>query len=287
MKDLTSIAITFVITAVLLLIYFFAGQSALNRNIQVKQDELAKLIEEERQIIWMGSQITEFEGRLPDLKRRINYYKLAIPTKIEDELFFSHLASELSKHDAELLDLQQTGNRLWLGQISNTDEEKYNAAGLDTKAIQQIRTTSFKIRVYGDYNAMLTVLENLKTQGRLYTIDQVISPAGGGAGTVLVGNFDETAQMEVTGSLFFGIPETYRDAEGLDAKYMEVVVIRNARDISTDVKHSGGRVLNGYNENGPSAGSTQEQSSAEEDTEVNGAVQSVLPAGNTQLEGRG
>ena len=289
MKDATSIAVVFVICTIFALLYFFVGQSALNRNNAIKTAELDELIKEEQTVNWMGSQINEFENRLPDLKRRINYYKLAIPSQLEDERFFSHLAGELARHDAELLELQQAGNKTWLGQLSKTDEEKYTAAGLDINAIKQIRTTSFKIRVYGDFNDMLTVLENLKTLGRLYTIDQVISPAGGGGGTVLVDNSGEAAQMEVSGSLFYGIPENYRDAEGLDAKYMEVAVIRNAQELSTETKHTGDRILHGYDNPDESATAGKDnQSSDEAESDDTEAVQSVLlPFGNFRLKDRG
>jgi hypothetical protein len=286
MKDATSIVITFVICTIVLLVYFLVGQSSLNRNNAAKAEELALLVKEEKEINWMGSQISTFEDRLPDLKRRINYYKLAVPTQIEDDRFFIHLASELRKHDAELLELQQSGNRIWLGQLSKTDEEKYVAAGLDVNAIKQIRTSTFKIRLFGDFNELLTVFENLKSLGRLYTIDQVISPAGGGSGTVLVDNSGTSAQMEITGSLFYGIPENYRDAEGLDAKYMEVAVIRNARDIGSMVMDSGGRVLKGYDvTETPSTGAGQDPA----DTEGEAAVQSVLPLDSrkVKLKGRG
>lgn len=287
MKDTTSIVITFVISAIVLLLYFLVGQASLNRNNEAKAAELALLVKEEKEINWMGSQISAFEDRLPDLKRRINYYKLAVPSQIEDERFFTHLASELAKHDAQLLELQQSGNRIWLGQLSKTDEEKYVAAGLDVNAIQQIRTSTFKIRLFGDFNEVLTVFENLKSLGRLYTIDQVISPAGGGGGTVMVDNSGRAAQMEITGSLFYGIPENYRDAEGLDAKYLEVAVIRNARDIGAGVMDAGEWVLQGFDETAKPSADAELKPAEVVGEDGESAVQSLLPVGKVKVKGRG
>ncbi|MEZ5339396.1 MAG: hypothetical protein R3F46_14185 [bacterium] len=288
MKDATSIAIVFVICAVMLLLYFFVGQSALNRNNAVKAAELARLQEEERNINWMGSQITEYENQLPELKKRINYYKQAIPSQIEDEIFFAHMAQELRRNDVQLLELQQSGNRTWLGQLSKTDEEQYQQKELDVQAVRQIRTSTFKIRAFGEFEDVLTVFENLKSLGRLYTIDQIISPAGGGTGTVLVDNSGTAAQMEITGSLFYGIPENYRDAEGLDKKYMEVAVVRNAKDISDDVKKGGRQVLHPEEaKRDADAGSTENGDESMEDATAGTSIQSRVPAGTTSRRGRG
>ncbi|MCB1221566.1 hypothetical protein KDL30_12965 [bacterium] len=287
MKDATSIAIVFVICAVLLLLYFFVGQAALNRNNAAMAAELARLVEEEDTINWMGSQITEFEGRLPDLKKRINYYKESIPTEIEDQYFFAHLASELKRHNVELLELQQTGNRVWLGQLSKTDEERYLEEGLDINAIKQIRTSTFKIRAFGEFDDVLTVFENLKTMGRLYTVDQIISPAGGGGGTVLVNNSGTAAQMEITGSLYYGIPANYRDAEGLDKKYMEVAVIRNAQEISNMVKGGGREILHPGQAGGDSKAGEAGGQDGEQAVEVDNSIQSGVPAGASAFGGRG
>ncbi|MCB1215753.1 hypothetical protein KDL44_00045 [bacterium] len=286
MRDATSIAIVFVICLVLLLLYFFVGQSALNRQNAVKAAELAKLVEEERTINWMGSQIVEFESRLPELKKRINYYKQSIPTEISDEQFFGYLSNELTRHNVELLELQQSGNRAWLGQLSKTDEERYQKEELDVNAIKQIRTSTFKIRVFGDFEDVLTVFENLKTSGRLYTIDQVISPAGGGTGTVLVNNNASAAQMEITGSLYYGIPESYRDAEGLDKKYMEVAVVRNAQKISIMVKGTGREVLHPEEEQ-PLTDTSNEDSAMESTEETDSSIQSRVPARAAASGGRG
>ncbi|MCB1188700.1 hypothetical protein KDL29_16185 [bacterium] len=287
MKDATSIAIVFVICAVLLLLYFFVGQAALNRNNAVMAAELARLVEEERSINWMGSQITEYEGRLPDLKKRINYYKQSIPTQISDEQFFGHIARELSVHDVELLEIVQSGNRVWLGQLSKSDEERYEEQGLDINAIQQIRTSTFKIRVIGGFDNVLTVFENLKSSGRLYTIDQIISPAGGGRGTVLVNDNRTQAQMEITGSLYYGIPESYRDAEGLDKRYMEVAVIRNAQEISNMVKGGGREILHPGETMEDSAAGGDGEAGQEEAVEVDNSIQSGIPAGVAAFGGRG
>lgn len=278
MKDSTSIAVVFIVCLILLLLYFFVFQSAFNRTNDLKAQQLAELIEEQRNIVWMGSQISEFQSKLPEMKRKINYYKLAIPTEIEDERFFDHLASELQRNDVELLEIQQTGNRPWLGTLSTTDEENYGKLGLDVNAIKRIRSSNFKIRVLGEFKDVLTVCENLKSLGRLYTIDQVVSPAGAGGGTVLVDNSGNLSQMEITGSLYYGIPANYRDAAGLDRKYMEVAVIRNSQEISNSVKDIGRGLVTGE-EKAPEAGAVQEDGGEAEQDEVpaDGAIQSLAP----------
>ena len=108
MKDATSIAIVFVVCIVFLALYFFVAQRQMNIANTVLSARLDDLKQEELDINKMGIMITQFQDRLPELKRRINYYKLAIPTNIEDELFFAHLASELRRNGVELLEVQQS-----------------------------------------------------------------------------------------------------------------------------------------------------------------------------------
>ena len=241
----------------------------------------------DREAVFIERILAPLVGRLPDLKKRINYYKESIPTEIEDQYFFAHLASELKRHNVELLELQQTGNRVWLGQLSKTDEERYLEEGLDINAIKQIRTSTFKIRAFGEFDDVLTVFENLKTMGRLYTVDQIISPAGGGGGTVLVNNSGTAAQMEITGSLYYGIPANYRDAEGLDKKYMEVAVIRNAQEISNMVKGGGREILHPGQAGGDSKAGEAGGQDGEQAVEVDNSIQSGVPAGASAFGGRG
>src|SRR5207237_10655144 len=93
----------------------------------------------------------------------------------------------------------------FVGEAKEDELKKYTDIGVDVEALKQVKVAFYQLKLLGNYGKTLSALENLKGHGRMYSIDEVVSPAGGGGGTVTQTLDVTRTPIQVTGKIYYGI----------------------------------------------------------------------------------
>jgi hypothetical protein len=89
----------------------------------------------------------------------------------------------------------------------------------------------------------LTAFENLKRYQRLYTIDEVSGPAGGGAGAVNQEVDPDLQAIQVTGRIYYGLDHTYLTDKDLIKVFESSVIKPGARRMQAEIEARGQEFL--------------------------------------------
>jgi hypothetical protein len=150
-------------------------------------------------------------------------------------VFFGTLTEQLKKHNVELLGAQLTRGGSWLGEISEDQAAELEGIGVDVEAARQVKVAFYNIRLIGAWSDVLNSFEGLKESGRMYTIDEATSPAGGGGGAVtLVADASEAA-VAVTGKIFYGLPDDQLSREKLREAIETILIAPRSHDVKLGV----------------------------------------------------
>jgi hypothetical protein len=244
MRASTSIIVVVVVCLAALALYWFIGRNQLQKQVAQAQGEVKLLKDDLAEIERMEQEIPQLLAKLPVWQRQYELFRSAIPVAVDDHRFLSAIVDQLEKTGVQFNSSELAMGGLWLDGVSESQFEQLKAAGLDVDTAKQIKVAFYSLNLSGDYGGVLTAFEGLKRYGRLFTIDQVQSEAGGAAGTV-VENVDlKSTPLEMTGRIYFGIPENYFNVAAIQRLFAEKGTGVAARSAADSIK-SAGRKLSG------------------------------------------
>lgn len=229
MRGAASVILVLLGAIVIVLLYFFLGKAQMNRMAGELEGDLEAFRTQLDEIHRREAEIPRLTRQLPAWRQQLVVLNEAIPPTIEDDAFFASLAAELIEQEVELLAVDVVLGGAWLKDVTEEELQELEARGIRVDTARQIRVAFYNIKLSGEFGRVLTVFENLKKYRRLYTIDQVIAPASGGVGTITQTVDPSLTPIEVTGTLFYGVPEGYLPLEDLEARFMHAAVVPVAR----------------------------------------------------------
>ena len=219
MRGLASIIIVFLVAVVVLLLYSFLGKARLSLAVDEAEANNEALTGRLEIIRVMQREIPRLKEMLPIWQEQLEAYRTAIPSQIEDDVFFSAVADQLNEQSVQLLGVEILPGGIWLRDITEEETERLEAMGIDVGTARQIQMANYSINLIGDFDRVVMAFESLKKYGRLYTMDKVISPAGGGAGAIMQTVSQQSMPIMVSGRIYYGIPESYMAAAELIELY--------------------------------------------------------------------
>jgi len=240
--------VTFVIlacAAVVLALFIFLFRNQMEKRVNTLKADNEALHKHLDQIQQEESSIGTLAREIPQWKAKVSLYEAAIPTQIEDNTFLNSLREEMKAQGVTLLSVELTPGGSWLGDIKAEEAKKLTDIGIDVDAARNLKVAFYSIKLLGPYDRTLAVLENLKRHRRMYSIDEVIGPAGSGGGTVTQVLSAVETPVQVTGKIFYGIPADYVSAEDLDGVYDRVVLRPLAGKIKQQISGVGQNIAAG------------------------------------------
>ncbi|MCC7478170.1 hypothetical protein IT575_06890 [bacterium] len=224
--------------------YTFLGKMKLDELVATARSENESLTAQRDLIVKHTQEIPVLAKQQGKWLESLELFRDAIPNEINDHVFFTNLSREMASHNVRMLGVKLGSGGQWMGKIRDEQAEHLDGIGVDVKAAKQVKIAYYSIKLVGEYDQVLTVFENLKRYRRLYTIDQITSPTGGAAGTVTqVLNSNETG-IEVTGKIYYGIPEDFINTDELIAKIIRNLIGPAATKIQRNVGGRGQELLN-------------------------------------------
>jgi hypothetical protein len=211
------------------------------RAAQKENEELTARVDE---IARHALEIKTLKEKQPEWLYALELFRKAVPKQVDDDKFLTYLASELQRNNVKFLGVDVSPGGQWLGKLRDADKKQLEGIGVDINAASEMRVSFYSVRVLGEYDDVLTSLENLKRYGRLYTIDQITSPAAGAPGTVLAAT-DTAVPIEVSGKMYFGIPENYINSDQLIEDIIKNLVGANAVSIKNHLTQRGKKLVGG------------------------------------------
>jgi hypothetical protein len=243
MRGAASILVVFLICLSVAALYWFIGRGQLNKEINALRGEVELLEGELREIARMEQEIPQLLGQLPSWQRQYELLRTAIPPQIDDHEFFAALTRQLDDNGVSLLSLSVSQGEQWMSGLSESQFDELRMAGLDVDVARKVMVVFYSINVMGDYGNMLRAFEGLKAHGRLYTIESVRAPAGGGGGTVMQNIDAQNTPLQMTGRLYYGIPENYFNVTAMRRLSAEMGTDVAATSIYRGVTGTGQRLL--------------------------------------------
>jgi hypothetical protein len=238
-----STLIVLLVCAIVAGAYTFLGKMKLDQAVREARRENDELTARLDQISQHAQMIPVLAAKQPEWLYALELFRDAIPHKVDDDKFFGFLANEMQRNNVEFLGVEVAPGGQWLGKLKASDREELVGIGVDVEAATQMRVSYYTVRLLGDYNDVLTALENLKRYRRLYTIDQITSPAGGGPGTITVSSGYSRVPIEVSGKMFFGIPKDHIDGDQLIEQIVRSLVSAKTVHINQTVQQRGQMLL--------------------------------------------
>ena len=274
-------------------LYIFLGRAQISKQIAVVRDESAAIERELESIRVMERQIPVLMQQLPVWRDQVELYSSAIPSRIDDQRFFGALADQLERQDVDLLGIEVFKAGPWLGKLGETQIEELEAQGIDAAVAQQVNVAFYSASLIGTYPSILSAFENLKQSRRLYSIDQVTSPAILGGGTISQSADPEITPVQLTGRIYYGVPEDYVTVEKLVEVFGRIMILPKARSVQQMIRGRGQELLGGAEAEQPAPGEKPEQNDepatapededleADQDAEQNDAVLDASTASTT------
>jgi hypothetical protein len=224
MRGWTTTIVIVVIAAILLALFQFLFRNQMNKKVDELEARNAELRQELDRIAQMEASIEPLAREIPRWKQKIELYKAAIPSQIDDHVFFNSLRTEMGKAGVSLLNIEVAPGGPWLGSIKEEEEKKLEGIGVDVAAAKSLRVAFYSVDLVGPYDKVLDTLENLKKHRRMYSIDEVMGPSGSGGGTVSQVVSAANTPIKVSGKIFFGIKPDYVSQDELDLVFQRVIL---------------------------------------------------------------
>ena len=242
MRGMTSVLITFVSVLVILLLYLFLGRNQLvnmANNLDAKKRNLDQTLDVLTQ---QEAQLPKLREQLPFWRDQLKMFKAAVPTKLDDEEFLAHVAEQARSHGLQIQTINVTPSGSLIKEANEDTLNKLTAAGIDTEALQKIQAANYAIQFEGDFTQIINALEGLKGYGRIYTIDSIAAPFGGGGGTVAEILDQAKTPIRVSGAIYYGIPEEYLSIASLDKIFQQAIMPPAARKLFNSIGNSAAKL---------------------------------------------
>jgi hypothetical protein len=273
MRGGVAITVTVIVALGIVALYFFLGRAQIIKSIQEVEGQSAALSQQLVDIDKKREELPEMLKQLPTWREELAIYKRAVPAEVDDDEFLVALAEQLDVNDVQLLSVELLPAGKWLGEIGEAQAEELEQAGIDVDAARQVRAAHYSINLIGEFEGVLTAFENLKGYQRLYTIDQVTGPAGRGSGSVSEQVDPNTTPIQITGRIYYGLPDSYLSDAELVRVFATAVITPRAREVGEYLSGRGRRLVTGddaADTNGEE--SVEPPASAEETEEVGPAA---------------
>lgn len=223
MRGTMGTLIIFLVCLVVVVLYLFLGKGQINLAAVSLEGQIEEQDVQFNKIRQIRGEIPILKASLPLWREQLEIFNTAIPLKVDDHIFFGSLVEQLDQHPGvRLLSLNSVFGGPWLGRVDEDVEEKLREYKIDVESAKSIRVSFFTLELLGEFDEVLTVIENLKMYRRLFTIDMIAGPAGRGSGTVISNNQPEITPIQVTGRLYFNLPEPKVDVNELTRMFLEV-----------------------------------------------------------------
>jgi hypothetical protein len=217
-------ALILIVVVIVIVLHFVLFQSKMNKKIDELKAERDKNQAELKLLAEMEKEIPILASQLPSWQAQLGVYEAAIPSKIEDEVFFGVLTEQLKQHNVELIGASLSRGGSWLGEVTEAQAEQLTGMGVDLEAAKQVRLAFYEIRLNGEWSGVLNAFEGLKSSGRMYTIDEATSPSGGGGGTVSEAAGPADTGIAMTGKIFYGMPKDKVTADKLREAIRSILI---------------------------------------------------------------
>lgn len=235
MRGATSLFITFAVVLVVVVLYLFVGKTQLNKSIQTNQVLRDNLEMKQQELSKMEATIPKLTRDLPVWRRQLALFKSAIPEKISDQIFLGNLNEQLELNGVQLQNIEVAPAGSWLKDVDEKTIAALGKAGLDVETMRKVQVAYYDIRLSGDFGKVITVFENMKHYGRLYTIDQVTTDSGVGGGSVTEVVDPAKRPIMLSGAIFYGIPESYISIESMERVFQSRFAGPLARNVYRNV----------------------------------------------------
>ena len=245
MRGLTGTLVILLIAVVITVAYVMLGRSQVTAALNKVRAENKDLRAQVEEIQRKSMELPKLRAELPTWRRQIKLLKVAIPETIEDDSFLASLADQMKLQGVDLLRINMAKSTGWLSAASEAQLSKLQEMGVDVATAKQINVAFYSINLIGNFDKVISAFENLKKYRRLYSIDQMAGPAGGSGGTITQIVDPNITPIEVTGKIFFGIPEDYLSIEELDKVFADAVALPVARNVQGGVTSTAAKVLKG------------------------------------------
>lgn len=245
MRGMTSTLIIFIVAIVIVGLYITLGRAQVTAKrveVQAKNKELqAQLDEIQRESI----ELPKLRADLPLWRKQLKLFKVVIPEKVDDDVFLGSVADQMKQQGVDLLRINMAKGTGWLSKANEAQLKSLQDMGVDVATAKQIKVAYYSINLIGNFNKVISAFENLKKYQRLYSIDEIAGPAGGGGGTVTKVVDPNITPIEITGKIFYGIPRDYLSMEELDKVFADAVAVPVARSVQSGVLNTAKKVLKG------------------------------------------
>jgi hypothetical protein len=236
MRGWTVTIVMIVCAVVVIALFQFLFKNQMDKKVQGLKEENAQLEQQLTQIAQMEKEIEPMALQIPYWKQKVGVYRAAVPSQIDDNIFFNSLRQEMQAAGVRLMTIKVDPGGPWLGDIKEEDSKKLEGIGIDVDAARELKVAFYSVELVGPYAKTLEVLENLKKHGRMYSIDEVMGPAGSGGGTVTKIVDSTSTPIQVTGKIFYGIDEDYVSTDKLNKVFAKIVLSPIASKASTSIK---------------------------------------------------
>lgn len=236
MKGSLTVLLVFLVCLVVVVLYIFLGRSQIakvNANLRTQNDALQQQLDK---IAEKEKELPELMARLPQWSRQLSMFNQAIPTEVDDNVFFAGLAAEAKKRNVQILKLETSVGTPWLGQINDEMATELEALGINVDAARSVKVAFYSSTMVGKFQDILGVFEAMKGYNRLYTLEQVTGPAQTGMGTSSDVIQEAQTPLTFSGKLYYGIGEKEVSQETLASVFSKAVSGPAARTLFNGVK---------------------------------------------------
>lgn len=237
MRGWTVTIVIIVCAAVVVGLFHFLFKNQMDKKIDTLRAENAKLETQLQEIAKMEAAIDPMAHEIPYWKQKVGVYRAAVPSQIDDNVFFSSLRQELDAAGVKLLTVKVDPGGPWLGNLKEDDADKLEGIGVDVDAARALKVAFYSIELVGPYGKTLEVLENLKRHGRMYSIDSVIGPGGTGGGAITKVLDPTNTPIQVAGKIFYGIPDDYVTTDQLNKVFSKIVLSPIAKQAGKSISN--------------------------------------------------
>ena len=260
MRSTTATVVLFLLAVVVIALYAIFGRSQLQNQLREVHHENESLRAQLDDMRLKAAELPKLRAELPNWRRQLKVLKAAIPAAIEDEVFFAAIADQLKQQGIELLRVDMAQSTGWLAKATEAQLDEMQKMGIDVTTAKKIQVAFYSINLMGGFDKVLAAFENLKKYGRLYSVDQVSGPAGGGGGTVTEVVDYHNTPIELTGKIFFGIPQDYLSLEQLNQAFADAIAAPVARSLQRSIAARARKLL--QSQNGGSGGSAADNAAS-------------------------
>jgi hypothetical protein len=233
MKGMLGVVITLVLALVIGGLYWFLLKpKVFDTKIQDLQGQIDANKDHLDKIQTYQAAIPDMKAQLPRWQRQFDIFRQAIPVELEDDVFLRNLNQQLEANNVQLLRVSVTPSGQWMRNLNDTQKANYIKENMNPDEIAKVKVAEFDVSLSGSYADVLRAFENLKLYGRIYSIDQIVSPSGGAGGAVFQNVSQQTTPIEVRGKVFYGLSENYLSQGTLNTYFGKADVMDAAGELS-------------------------------------------------------